>query len=688
MTVRVRPSRESALAGFLILLAVVVFAFQGLTLLHALSLDFQEDDAYITLRYARNLVAGFGPVWNPGEHVEGYTSFLWMLLLAGIIRAGLDVVPTVHLLGLLFLGLALLEVFRLTRVVGSDLPKGRRDAIAALAVLLIAIQHPYYRWALSGLEMPLAVWIFLWGARRTIVASDGARGSFATGILWGIATLVRPEGLAFIALSATYLAIQHRPGLRGRCAGTLLAGAALVILPHLAWRIAYYHALVPNTFLVKTGPPWQAIPRGITYLRRAYSLLGMHVALPVAAASIAFRIARRRQIGPVWPSVYLLTLFLTVSLYYIGIGGDFMGERLLLLVAAFPWMIAADAAGRLAGSGGLSAARIRTIAVAAVVCVVIAGAVHRQYGIRKEFLDAEGYRASRVASWTMLGRWLNASAPPGAVLATSACGAIPCFSGLRSVDALGLNNAHIARTPSSGFGKGYPGHEKKDVGYVLSQHPDLIAEWLDNERGESTWLFDLSHHEEFVSNYRLVSVLPVPLKAGKPPILFVGSDEYEAQDLYRKGHGYCYGIFARDDVPWPFLDYFDPSGAPPSECVGFRLGVDARSFSGSCWTAGGKEPARISWSVPAEVLKERYGGGGYEAILYVSRESDGVRARVDADGTTYTAASFVPASRQCAFASLVLPFRLSQCESLSVAVEVDQGAPFRIYGLTLRRCAN
>jgi arabinofuranosyltransferase len=672
----------------LILLAVVVFTFQGLTLLHALSLDFQEDDAYITLRYARNLVAGHGPVWNPGEHVEGYTSFLWMLLLAGILRAGLDVVPTIHLLGLLFLALALLEVFRLTRVVGSDLPEGRRNAIAALAVLLVSILHPYYRWALSGLEMPLAVWIFLWGARRTIVASNGARGAFTTGILWGIATLVRPEGFAFIAVSAAYLAIQRRRCMGGRCATALLAGAALVILPHLAWRLSYYHALVPNTFLVKTGPPWQAIPRGITYLRRAYSLLGMHVALPVVAATIAFRIARRREIGPVWPSIYLLSLFLTISLYYIGIGGDFMGERLLLLVAGIPWIIAADAAGRLAGAGRLSAVRTRTVLVAGVVCVVIAGAVYRQYGIRREFLDTEGYRDTRVASWTLLGRWLNANAPDGAVLATSACGAIPCFSGLRSVDALGLNNAHIARAPSPGFGKGYPGHEKKDVGYVLSQHPDLIAEWLDNERGESTWLFDLSHHEEFVSNYRLVSALPVPLKAGKPPILFLGSKEYKAQDLYRKGHGYCYGIFARNDVPWPFRDYFDPCGAPPSDCLGFRVEIDARSFSGSCWSAGGKEPARISWSVPEEALKERYGSGEYEAILAVSRESDAIRARVAADGIRTTAATFVPASRHCEFASLVVPFCLSRCESLVVAVDADPGVPVRIYGLTLRRRAN
>src|SRR5690242_17979411 len=38
-------------------------------------------DAFISMRYARNLALGHGPVFNPGERVEGYTNFLWTLIL-------------------------------------------------------------------------------------------------------------------------------------------------------------------------------------------------------------------------------------------------------------------------------------------------------------------------------------------------------------------------------------------------------------------------------------------------------------------------------------------------------------------------------------------------------------------------------------------------------------------------------
>ena len=42
------------------------------------------DDALISFRYTRNLLEGHGLVYNPGEYVEGYTNFLWILELAAI----------------------------------------------------------------------------------------------------------------------------------------------------------------------------------------------------------------------------------------------------------------------------------------------------------------------------------------------------------------------------------------------------------------------------------------------------------------------------------------------------------------------------------------------------------------------------------------------------------------------------
>src|SRR5450631_2074674 len=61
---------------------------------------FFDDDAFITLRYARNLVEGNGPVWNPGERVEGYTSFLHLMLVSLVASAGISLVTAARIVGM------------------------------------------------------------------------------------------------------------------------------------------------------------------------------------------------------------------------------------------------------------------------------------------------------------------------------------------------------------------------------------------------------------------------------------------------------------------------------------------------------------------------------------------------------------------------------------------------------------
>ena len=63
-------------AGFLLVLVLTVY------LAHALYYRGLIDDAFISFRYAANLVDGHGLVFNHGERVEGYTNLLWVLILS------------------------------------------------------------------------------------------------------------------------------------------------------------------------------------------------------------------------------------------------------------------------------------------------------------------------------------------------------------------------------------------------------------------------------------------------------------------------------------------------------------------------------------------------------------------------------------------------------------------------------
>src|SRR5262249_29147861 len=73
------------------------------------------DDAFIHLRYADNFVAGHGFVYNVGEAVEGYTSFLWVLILGIAGKLGLNMLATSQGLGVVLGVISLLATWRACR---------------------------------------------------------------------------------------------------------------------------------------------------------------------------------------------------------------------------------------------------------------------------------------------------------------------------------------------------------------------------------------------------------------------------------------------------------------------------------------------------------------------------------------------------------------------------------------------
>ncbi len=90
------PRRSALLFGLGAVALAVLYVAYGL------AVDYVVDDSYIAFQYAKNLAAGHGPVYIPGERVEGYTDFLWVLLVAGWLSTfpGADPLPPAQALGL------------------------------------------------------------------------------------------------------------------------------------------------------------------------------------------------------------------------------------------------------------------------------------------------------------------------------------------------------------------------------------------------------------------------------------------------------------------------------------------------------------------------------------------------------------------------------------------------------------
>jgi hypothetical protein len=120
------------------------------------------DDAYISYRYAENLVRGEGLVFNHGERVEGYSNFLYVLAVAPAFWVtDRDGVYFFSVLFNIICALGTLWLF-------SDHLRRSMGARAALAgSLLFALCLPLWAAVASGLETCLvllistAIWVFV-----------------------------------------------------------------------------------------------------------------------------------------------------------------------------------------------------------------------------------------------------------------------------------------------------------------------------------------------------------------------------------------------------------------------------------------------------------------------------------------------------------------------------------------------
>lgn len=225
--------------------------------------DFPVDDAWISFRFARNLLAGEGLVYNAGlPPVEGMTNLLWTLL--SVIWIALwpeaDPIGPARVVGGVFqlgaVGMIGAAARRLAVEAGAT---GARPALAvAVATGLAALSGSMAYHATSGLETGLWALLVAAGVERGI-----AGRSKAVGVLGALAFATRPEaGLFFPALFG-WLALRGG-GLRAGGAGMMvfLAGVAGVE----AFRLLTYGALVPNTFHAKPPSASGAYLYGVRWL--------------------------------------------------------------------------------------------------------------------------------------------------------------------------------------------------------------------------------------------------------------------------------------------------------------------------------------------------------------------------------------------------------------------------------------
>jgi hypothetical protein len=129
----------------------------------------EVDDAYITFRYADNLARGLGPTYNPGEHVEGTSSFLFMLVLALPVRLGINALAMARVLGTAaFAGTVVLAY-----VTAASLARRWPRVLGAGAAVVVSASTSLAFHANTGLETD--VFAFLSMLAFSLLVCDVAR---------------------------------------------------------------------------------------------------------------------------------------------------------------------------------------------------------------------------------------------------------------------------------------------------------------------------------------------------------------------------------------------------------------------------------------------------------------------------------------------------------------------------------
>lgn len=282
------------------------------------------DDPMISLRYARNLARGLGLVWNPGERVEGYSNFLWTVLMAPFqllpISDSKQALPPL-IANLLFAlaGLALLQ--RIARRLHAD------PTFSAVIVLMCAVNGTVFEWMIRGFETPLLISLLLLAFERVLSDLEDGRSRLTTYLAIMLPSLVRLDALLLSGLMAAWAMLNSRH----RRQATLFFLLSLSIpLGHTLFRVVYYGDWLPNTAYLKAFGWSGKTKRGIRYV---FAFCATYPLL-VLAAGAAMLWSRRAAARAAAAACVLL------GFYVAYVGGDFFKE-FRFLAPAIPFMLLA-----------------------------------------------------------------------------------------------------------------------------------------------------------------------------------------------------------------------------------------------------------------------------------------------------------------------------------------------------------
>ena len=408
------------------------------------------DDFFITYRYAWNLLAGNGFVFNPGERAFGTTAPGLGLVLAAV--AGVTRLPIPQTANLITAA-AVWSIAALLLAEGRERGRGVEAAVAGTFVVT-----SNFLWVHVGAEGPASLALLLAAARWSL------RRPVAAGLLAGAAVWFRPDAVLGVALLGLLLWGERR-----RLPWRFATAAGAVIAAGLVAARLWFGTWLPDTLAAKRlQAEWMPAiwPAGVEFLGEAlrwsralffgpplvwWVVLGtLGLAALLAGGGRAHRLL----------ALYGMGIAVAYPLLGVAFYGWYLIPTVVALLAGAVWCCGWVARRATAFCGGTAAGRL----VAAALVALIAAPPALEIGRRSADLLLGSGAPPRYEIYRHAGLWLREHAAPDEVIAYVEVGTVAYFSRRPVYDLLGLVS------PQS-----LPWLERRDlVGAFLAERPTWL----------------------------------------------------------------------------------------------------------------------------------------------------------------------------------------------------------------------
>ena len=312
---------------FLLALAIAIFVF--------LKNAWVGEDAYILFRSIEQLFSGNGPIWNPHERVQVFTSPLWFIVLALARTFSHDVYLNVIVVSLI-LWLSTLFVLKALH---------KNNTIFLILILLFSSSTSFFDYTSSGLENVLAyliiatyilnyVGLFVFDNSNNSKQICVERRIRILLFLFGLIICVRHDLVLLLLPPTIYVVLKNSQIFSKKQWAVFSIVSLLPFILFSLFSLVYYGFLFPNTAYAKLNTgihQMEVFRRGIDYFISSFKY--DTATLVVIIGSLVWYSFNSSE-----KYLRYLGYGVLLNLFYVGyVGGDFMQGRFL----SYAYMVSA-----------------------------------------------------------------------------------------------------------------------------------------------------------------------------------------------------------------------------------------------------------------------------------------------------------------------------------------------------------